>query len=107
MLNSFGVFETQVNLVNLALQSNKSKVKKLNELKQKLETAYFKLDEDYRVYKTDCIEKDCQTLDAFNGVAADNPSVPNFEMNDAWSKKQMLFYMSTTVNIEEKVESLE
>ena len=47
MLKSYGAFETHVTLVEHALTSNKSKIKKFVDMKNKLEAAYLKFDEDF------------------------------------------------------------
>ena len=103
---SFGAFEIHMKLVEHALQSTKTKAKKLEDLKDKLEAAFLKFDEDFRFYRADVIEKECQTLEAFNAVSGENPE-PNFPQNDAWSEKMMMAYIATTEDIEEKIDTLQ
>ena len=106
MYKSHGAFETQLKLVEHALTSPKTKAKKLEDMKDKLEAAYLKFDEDYRMYKADVIDRECKTLDAFNSVSNDEPPVPAFPQNDQWSKQMMLLYIEATETVEEKIEVL-
>ena len=93
-------------MVEHALTSVKTKPNKLEDLKNKLEAAYLKFDEDYRFYKADVIEKESKTLEAFNGSSGDPPE-PSFPQNDAWSETMMMNFINKTEEIEEKIESLQ
>ena len=107
MYKSHGAFETQLRLAEHALTSAKTKAKKLGEMKDKLEAAYLKYDEDYRMYRADVIEKECKTMEAFNSNSSDDPSEPVFPQNDEWSHRMMLLYIDATEKVEEKIETLE
>ena len=52
MYKSHGAFETQLKLAEHALTSAKTKAKKLEDMKDKLETAFLKFDEDFRMKPT-------------------------------------------------------
>jgi exonuclease VII small subunit len=60
-------FETSVKMSEVALKSAKTKLKKLREMKEKLETSYFSLNQSFNLYKADVILKECKTESAFNG----------------------------------------
>ena len=64
MYKSHGAFETQLKLAEHALTSAKTKAKKLEDMKDKLEAAYLKFDKDFRMYKADVVEKECKTVEA-------------------------------------------
>ena len=107
MLKSYGAFETHVTLVEHALTSNKSKIKKFVDMKNKLEAAYLKFDEDFREHKGNVIKD--KTIEEFNGVTPDEKGieVPNYPENDAWSKSKMLLYIATSEKLEEKIDAME
>ena len=102
---SFGNFDTCVDLVDSALSSTKTKIKKLNELKNRLESLFYSLDEAYRVYKADIIEKEAKTEEVFN--EKDVNGAPNFHHNDVWKKEQFTRYVENGELLEEKIETLE
>ena len=106
MYKSHGAFETQLKLAEHALTSAKTKAKKLEDMKDKLEAAYLKFDEDFRMYKADVIEKECNTVEAFNSVSSDEPPEAVFPQNDEWSHRMMLLYIDATEQVEEKIETL-
>ena len=60
LLKNYGSFDTCVNLVDSALKSAKTKPKKLYELKAKLESLFYSLDEAFRLYRADAITKDAK-----------------------------------------------
>lgn len=60
-------FETYVKMADSAIKSAKPKLKKLIEIKNKLETSYFNLNQSFHFYKLDVIAKECKTEVAFNG----------------------------------------
>ena len=102
---NFGNFDTCVDLVESALSSTKTKIKKLNELKNGLESLFYSFDETYRVYKADIIEKEAKTEDMFN--EKDEHGAPNFPHNDVWKKEQFTRYVDKGELIEEKIEAME
>ena len=103
---AFGNFETCVNLVSSALTSAKTKVKKLHDLKEKLESLFYGLDEAHRVFKSEIIEKDAKTEEKFNSVD-ESTSEPYTVYNDSWMKKQFDHYVNTDELLDEKIDSLE
>ena len=104
MVKSYGNFETLVKLVDQALKSSKTRVLKLNELRAKLETSYFALDETFRLYKLDHIEKVSKSLLEFN--ALDDDGKAKVPTNDEWADKQMAVYVQWTESLEDKIEEL-
>ena len=104
MVKSYGNFETLVKLVDQALKSSKTRVLKLNELRAKLETSYFALDETFRLYKLDHIEKVSKSLLEFN--ALDDDGKAKVPTNDEWADKQMADYIHWTESLEDKIEVL-
>ena len=107
LLKNFGSFDTCVNLVESALKSTKTKTKKLYELKTKLESLFYSLDEAFRLYKADAINKDAKTDEAFNGTVSETDNSPAFPHNDSWYKEQFEKYIEKTEDVEEKIEALE
>ena len=105
MRRYFGIFETCLLTINHALESQKTKVKKLETLKDELKTNFYEFDSAFRVYKAEVVAKDSDTVGGFNGKAADGSD--NFACNDSWAKEQLKIYLEAVENIEEKLEELE
>ena len=55
MLKNIGAFETCTEVIDHALKSAKTKIKKLEGLKVELKTFFYRFDEAYRLYKADFI----------------------------------------------------
>ena len=60
MLKNIGAFETCTEVIDHALKSAKTKVKKLEGLKEELKTFFYRFDEACRLYKVDVIGTDCK-----------------------------------------------
>ena len=71
-LDSWGAFDTSIQLSEQALAANK--IKKYQNLKELIHENYFKFDRDYRNYKADTIEKTAKTEEVFNGTSVDDQS---------------------------------
>ena len=85
MIDSWGVFDTAIQLSNQALADGKvSRYKNLSEL---VHENFFKFDRDWRNYKTDTIKKTAKTEEAFNEERLESEErVKEFPYNDSWSK---------------------
>ena len=91
MKRYFGIFETCLLTINHALESQKTKVKKLENLKNDLKTNFYEFDAAFRVHKADVVAKDCDSVGGFNGKAQDGTD--NFACNDSWAKEQLEVYL--------------
>ena len=107
LLKNFGSFDTCVNLVDSALKSAKTKPKKLYELKAKLESLFYSLDEAFRLYRADAITKDAKNEEAFNGKVSETDASPSYPHNDSWYKEQFDKYIKKAEDVEEKIDELE
>ena len=100
-------FETYVKMADSAIKSAKPKLKKLIEIKNKLETSYFNLNQSFHFYKLDVIAKECKTEVAFNGKKEEDSGEDSYEHNDTWSDSQFAKFIETTEYIENKIDELE
>ena len=105
MLKNIGAFETCTEVIDHALTSAKTKVKKLEGLKEELKTFFYRFDEAYRLYKVDVIGKDCANITEFNEKKEDGTD--KFPFNEGWAKSHMNKFLELTETIEEKIEELE
>ena len=71
----------------------------------RLESLFYSLDEAYRVYKADIIEKEAKTEELFN--EKDVNGAPNYHHNDVWKKEHFTRYVENGELLEEKIETLE
>ena len=62
MMNSLASFEAYVKMIEKALTNDKTKVRKLLEMKEKVETFYFNFNQTYHLYKADIISKEKKIL---------------------------------------------
>ena len=106
-------FETYVKMADSAIKSAKPKLKKLIEIKNKLETSYFNLNQCFHFYKLDVIAKECKTEVAFNGKEEEDSGEDSGEdsyedeHNDTWSDSQFAKFIETTEYIDNKIYELE
>ena len=105
MKRYFGIFETCLLTINHALESKKTKIKKLESLKNDLKVNFYEFDSAFRVYKAEVVAKESDTVDGFNGKAQDGTD--NFACNDSWAKEQLKTYLDAVEKIEDKLEELE
>ena len=105
MMKNLVAFQTHLKLVDNALKSAKTGLKKLQEMKDKLEALYFSLVESHHFYKADEISKECKTEEAFNGMEEDGTE--SYLHNDTWADAQMAKYVEGTESIEDKMKELE
>ena len=99
MLDSWGVFDTAIQLSNQAIEEGKvSRFKNLSEL---VHENFFKFNKDWRNYKADTIKKTTKTEEAFNAESVEGEErVKNFPYNDSWAKEQMRVYSDTMEKLE-------
>ena len=105
MMKNIVAFQTHLKLADTALKSAKTGMKKLHEMRDKLETLYFSLVESHHFYRADVIQKECNTENAFNGKETDDTE--SYQYNDAWADSQMAKYVQGTESIEDKMKELE
>ena len=106
MMDSWCTFNTSIESSVYALNANK--VEKFSNLKQLVHENFFRFDKDFRIYKSDIIEKAAKSEDIFNGSAADERSgkiVPNYQHNDVWANLQMARYTDITELLEDGLEA--
>ena len=106
MMKKIVAFQTHLKLVDNALKSAKTGLKKLQEMKDKLETLYFSLVESHHFYKADVISKESKTEELFNGRQDDDITV-SYVHNNTWADSQMAKYVDGTEKIEDKMKELE
>ena len=104
MLKLHVAFETYVKLSEAATNSPRCTVKRLLEMKQKLEVSYVEFTQGFYFYRQDTIGKVAQTEEEFNKV---EEGVSTFPYNDSWSNAQMINYVRVTELMEEKIIELE
>ena len=78
MLKSFGSFDTANKLAANAI--SKKQTRRYKALIDTLETAFYKLDEDFRFYKEEVIKKECNTEEAFNANKMVEGAAPLFPL---------------------------
>ena len=105
MLKTIGAFKTCTEVIDHALNSAKTKAKKLDGLKVELKTFYYRFDETFMLYKADVFGKDCANITEFNEKKDDGTD--KFPYNEGWAKSHMTIFLETTETIEEKKEELE
>ena len=105
MKKRYGALETFSRLVQSALKSSKTKSKKLVGMKKELQDYFMSLDEAFRLYKDDIMEKDAKSHDIFNGK--DESDKDNYPYNDGWSESVMEKYLVLSELLEEKIDELE
>ena len=101
MMKKIVALQTHLKLVEYALKSAKTGLRKLQEMKDKLENLYFSLVESHHFYKADVISKECKTEEAFNGKQ--DVDRENYHHNDSWADAQMAKFVDGTENIEDKM----
>ena len=84
MMKNLVAFQTHLKLVDNALKSTKTGLKKLQEMKDKLEILYFNLVESHHFYKADVISKECKTEEAFNGKKEDGSETYQSQEKCSW-----------------------
>ena len=104
MLKNHVAFETYMKLAEAAIKSTKSTVKKLLDLRTKLEESFLLFTQSFHFYKIDVITKECKTEVAFNGAVEGAQTYP---YNDSWSDVQMTKYIEKTESIEDEVKKKE
>ena len=104
MLDSWGAFDTAIQLSTQALAGGKtSRYKSLSQL---VHENFFKFNKDWRIYKADTIQKTCKTELAFNEEKEDEDSgetIQVYPYNDFWADCQMTKYSDTMDKLEEVV----
>ena len=98
---TFRAFETTLKLTEVAVKTPNTKIKKAEEMKEKLEAAFYLMDESYFAYKADVLEKDGKTEIEFNSDRT------NYPKNDVWSDSMMARYVSMMTSVEALIEKLE
>ena len=94
MQKSYKSFDTTVKLCKHAHTAGKTA--RFKALLETLQTTYYKLKEDFDLYKSDTIQKTCKTEAAFNAVIeSEGEQVPAFPQNDAWLDEQLNTYVDT------------
>ena len=99
MMDSWGAFDTAIQLSNKALADGKAaRFKNLSEL---VHETFFKFNRDWRNYKADTIKKTAKTEEAFYEERLEGEEkVKEFPYNDSWSKEQMKVYSDTMEKLE-------
>ena len=106
MMKSLTSFDTYVKMIETALTSGKTKVKKLHEMNNKVETHYFNFVQTYHHYKADIISKEKITEDQFNEKNTDTGQ-SKYENNDTWAENIFVRFTKITESVEEKIDELE
>ena len=106
MMKNLADFEAYVKIIDATLKSPKTKLKKLEEWKDKLEGLYLGLNQTFHIYKADIIAKESKTEEAFNSKDQDTGEY-NFKYNDAWSDSKFAKFIELTESIEDKIDELE
>ena len=104
MLKHHVAFDTYLKLCETTVGSSKPSLKKLCDLRVKLEDSFVQFSQSYYFYKSDVLEKNCETEEAFNGVVDGQPA---FKFNDDWSNKHMTDYVRVSDCVNDKIEELE
>ena len=92
MQKSYKGFDTSVKLCKHAHTAGKTA--RFKALLETLQTNYYKLEEDFDLYKSDTIQKTCKTETAFNAIIeSGGEQVPAFPQNDAWLDAQLNIYV--------------
>ena len=106
MLKLWGSFDTTVKLVINAKQ--KGQTRRYKALIDTIDTAFFKFDEEFRLYKAELIKKECNTEAAFNAVVTDQGvNIPAYPYNDNWFEVELKRYMETKDLLLDELDSLE
>ena len=106
MFKNLTDFEAYVKMTKAAIKSDKTKLKKFREMKVKLETSYFSLNQSFHFYRADVIANECKTETAFNGKEEDSVK-DSYMHNDTWSDSQFAKFIEVTESIEDKIDELE
>merc|ERR1711867_384963 len=86
--------------------NDKTKVRKLHEMNDKVETFYFNFIQTYQLYKADIISKEKITEDQFNEKDTDTGE-NKYENNDTWAENIFVRFTKITESLEEKIDELE
>ena len=104
MLKSWGNFDTTLKLLLSA--QKKKQTRRYKALIDSIDTAFFKFDEDFRVYKTEVINKECNTLEAFNATITDEgATIPAYPHNDDWMDKELTRYIDTKDLLQDELDN--
>merc|ERR1711867_386722 len=86
--------------------NDKTKVRKLHEMNDKVETFYFNFIQTYHLYKADIISKEKITEVQFNEKDTDTGE-DKYENNDTWADNIFVKFIKITESLEEKIDELE
>ena len=84
MMNNLASLEAYVKMIEKALTNDKTKVRKLLEMKEKVESYYFNFNQAYHLYKADLISKKKITEAQFNAKDTDTGE-DSYKNNDTWA----------------------
>merc|ERR1712082_455112 len=99
MLDSWGAFDTSIQLSNQAIEEGK--VNMFKYLSKLVTVNFFEFDKDWRNYKADTIKKTAKTKEAFNAESLEGEErVKDFPYNDSWAKEQRKVYSDTMEKLE-------
>jgi len=104
MMKQHVAFDTYLQLCDTTVGSPKPSLKKLCDLRVKLEDSFVQFSQSYYFYKSDVLAKDCDSEEAFNQIVDGQPV---YKFNDSWSKKHMTDYVRVSDSVSEKIEELE
>ena len=106
MLESWGSFDTTVKLLINAQKKNQTR--RYKALIDSIDTAFFKFDKDFRVYKAEVIKKECKTLEAFNATITDEgATIPAYPYNDEWMDNELTRYMDNKDLLQDELDLLD
>ena len=106
MLKLWGSFDTTVKLVVNAKQ--KAQTRRYKALIDTIDTAFFKFDEEFRLYKAEVIKKESNTDAAFNAIVTDQGvTKPVYYYNDNWYEVELKRYMDTKDLLQDELDLLE
>ena len=106
MMSNLTSLEAYVKMIEKALTNDKTKVRKLLEMKEKVESFYFNFNQSYHLYKADIISKEKITEAQFNAKDTETGK-DNYENNDTWADNIFVKFIHITESLEEKIDELE
>ena len=102
---SWGSFDTTVRLCDHALK--KKNINRYKNLLETLDSAYYKFDEEWRLYKDDMLKRVCKSQDEFNSVeTVDGQSTSAYRFNDTFLNEQFERYMQIRDSLYDSLDQL-
>ena len=106
MMSNLTSLEAYVKMIEKALTNDKTKVRKLLEMKEKVESFYFNFNQTYHLYKAGLISNEKITEAQFNAKDTDTGE-DSYKNNDTWADTIFAKFIQITESLEDKIDELE